>query len=158
MFLFLLFQRIQQRTIQRKIRFEHFVCLFFNIFKKWWIYFHWIWKMLHFVCNKASFTFLMFRNTCISSLMNAQNRLKCVCCSREAFSGTVSDFLIIISVGTYHFVSSICSQKHFWVSYTSVNYSFARSHIPIPFSLDFCWILFSFFTVLFSFDFFVLAL
>ena len=90
-----------------------------------------------FYLQQKSFSFSMFRKVCISSLMNAQSRLKCVCYSREAFSGTVSDFLTTISVGTYHFVSSTCSQKHFWFSYTSVEYSFACSHIPIPLSLFF---------------------
>ena len=139
-FIFLLFQRIQQRMVQRKIRFEHFVCLFFNIFKKRRMCFHWSWKRLIFFAIKALFSLSMFRKVCISSLMNAQSRLKCVCNSREAFSGTVSDFLTTISVGTYHFVSSMYFQTHFWFSYTSVEYSFACSHISIPLSLLFCWI------------------
>ena len=90
-------------------------------------------RIYHFICNKVSFSFSVFRKICISSLMNAQNRLKCFCYSRKAFSGTVSDFLATFSVGTYHFVSSMCSQKHFWFSCASVDYSFTCSHIPIPF-------------------------
>ena len=112
-FLFLSFQRIKQRTIQRKIRFEHFVCLFFNIFKEVMNVLLLNLKTSRFICNETSFSFLMFRKVYISSLMNVQNRLKCFCYSREAFSGTVSDFLTTISVGTYHFVSSMCFQTHF---------------------------------------------
>ena len=98
-------------------------------------------KTSRFICNKASLSFSMFRKVCISSLMNAQSRLKSFCYSRKAFSVIVSDFLTAISVGTHHFVSSICSQKYFWFSYTSVDYSFACLHIPIPLSLLFCcWI------------------
>ena len=57
MFLFLLFQRIQQRTIQRKIKFEHFVCLFFNIFKKRRMCFHWIWEYIILFAIKHYFPF-----------------------------------------------------------------------------------------------------
>ena len=114
--------------------------LFFDIFKEVINVFSLNLKMSRFICNKASFSFLMFGSVCNSSLMNAQNCLKWFCYSREASSGTVSDFLTTISVGMHHFVSSIFSQKHFWFSYTSVDYSFACSHIPIPLSLHFCWI------------------
>ena len=92
--------------------------------------------MLHFICNKASFSFSMFRKVCISSLMNAELFEMCLLFKRGVLWNGVR-LLTTISVGTYHFVSSICSQKHFWFSYTSVDYSFACSHIPIPLSLPF---------------------
>ena len=56
-FLFRSFQQIQQRTIQRKIRFERFLYLFFDIFKKRRMCFHWIWKCFILFAIKHHFPF-----------------------------------------------------------------------------------------------------
>ena len=91
-------------------------CLFvFHYLKKRWMCFHWIWKRLVLFAIKHRFPFR--------------------CSERFAFFRwwMLRDFLTTVSVGTY-FVSSIYCQKHFWVSYSSVDYSLACSHIPIPLS------------------------
>ena len=92
MFLFFSFQRIQQKNESKKNRVWALSLLVLYYLQKEKNVLSLNLRIYHFICNKASFSFSVFRKVCISSLMNAQSRLKCVCYSREAFSWTMSDF------------------------------------------------------------------